>query len=160
MTTENKIDYEGNLTLNTIIQECLPLNNSDILDTEADLTVSLKMTDNRGRTILLLEAKSLCINESELLRNTIGCYIVRFDYVEQLLHQPFNTVFEKFIRSFITNIKYKLTSLPDSSFQTHYQYVWCDTNVNNKLLISEILGLKQLIRLEDYIVYKGDIPQE
>lgn len=159
MTIENIINYKGTLTLNSINQECLPLQSTDVIDAHSDLQVSLKMTDIDGRTILLLEAKSQCIDDSEINRNVVGCHIIRFEYVTQMMEQPLTLVLENFIRAFITNATYKLVPLPDSSYKTNYQYVWCDSLEQTKLTISHLLGLEKL-SIGNYNIYKGDIPQK
>lgn len=158
MTIEKTINYEGILTLNSINQECLPLLSSDVIDENSDLQTSLKMTDIDGRTILLLEAKSQCIDDSEINRNIVGCHIVRFEYVKQMMEQPLSLVLEKFIRAFITNVTYKLVPLPDSSFKTQYQYMWCDSFIQNNLIISYLLDLNKH-SIGDYCIYSGNIPQ-
>ena len=159
MIIENEIPYEGELSLDAINQEPLPLVDTDVLDERTDKRVSIKMTDKEGRTILLLEAMPDNLDDKEVERNIQGCYIRRFEYVRDMLHHPFYIVFDKFIRSFVTRIKYDLVPLPSGEFFTNYQYVWTQKDTVTHCIIAEVLGLKPE-PFGDLFTYKGIIPQQ
>lgn len=159
MTIENEITYGQELYLNSINQEPSHLYREEVIDEKSDLSISCKMVDKEGNTILLIEAAPCCIDEGEQNRYVQGCFIRRFEYVGYLLFAPFTSILEKFIRTFITSVRFNMVPTADNKYKTSYHYVWAEKSEDEKCIIAALLDLQPIFRVEGLIIYKGDIPQ-
>ena len=153
MIIERAIHYEKELNLNSIVQEPKPLEKIDVLDDNTDIYVSLKLEDNEGNILMIIEAMPLCIDADEPNFNIQGCFIRRFEYVEQLLSSPFNSVVDKCIKTFAIRIKNRYVPLQQEGYLTQYQYVWTKKELRNECIIAAILKLPAIKKLGSSIIY-------
>ena len=113
MTIERKIDYPK-IDVNLINLFPVPLDKSEITDASSDLDISFKFVDNEGKTVLLIEACSSNIEGDKKIKEINGCFIRKFEFVEELLYPPYDDlVLSDFIRMFVTleniNLKFPMT---------------------------------------------------
>ena len=155
MTKEKVIDYPQSLDLDKIIQVPIPLDKTEATDEQTDLFVSLKMVDKDDNNLLLLEALP-CTLEDEFDKCIVGCFIKRFEFVEQFLKLPYNSILEKFLNSFIIRVKYNTHVLLPNGYTTEYQYLLAKTEVGKECLIAKRLGMNKF-KNDGYVFYKKDI---
>lgn len=162
-TIENVISYPYTFDLNEINQTPIPLSHEEILDKDTNRDISLKLVDNDGRTILLIEVMSLNIEKKDLEKGINGCFIRRFEYVPQLLSDEiFSDVLYKFISTFVNNVKYYLLETKDKQYLSYYQYIWVLKGKTGESLIVNILDLNDeifAVELSEKVfkIYKGVI---
>ena len=143
MTIERKIDYPK-IDVNLINLFPVPLDKSEITDASSDLDISFKFVDNEGKTVLLIEACSLNIECDEKIKEIHGCFIRKFEFVEELLYPPYdNLVLLDFIRKFVSLVKCKTFKVSNGYIITGYQYIWAKKDDNTQCVIAEILGLNE-----------------
>lgn len=159
MTIENEIIYNKELDLNRINQEPVPLQEKEIIDKKSDLHISIKMVDDDDTTLLLIEAAPFCIDDCEPNKNVQGCYIRRFEYVKGIFSVPYSSLLEKFIKSFITRVRFNMIPTADGKFITNYQYVWAEKSVDVKCIIATLLGLPLILTIDRVAIYKENLPQ-
>lgn len=163
MIIEKEIEYNHVLNFDTINQEPLPLSKEDCIDEKTDRNVSIKMEDNEGTIILLLEVMLKCIDNADHQLCIRGCYIRRFEYVKELLTKRFSSILDKFVYAFATNVKYKLEPTEDGKYLSHYHYVWTDKIENSaeeQCIIAKILGLNVLYKDDGIAIYKSLLPNK
>ena len=154
MTIERKIDYPK-IDVNLISRFPVRLDKSEITDASSDLAVSFKFVDNEGKTVLLIEVCELNFEKEEDKNLTHGCFIRKFEFVEELLYSPYNeTILYEFIRGFITFVKLK-TFLDDKTIMQGYQYIWAEKDSNIQCIIAEILDLNVIYKDEGITIYKS-----
>lgn len=157
MIIEREIEYNRVLSFDTINQEPLLLSKEDCIDEKTDRNVSIKMEDDEGTIILLLEVMLKCIDNEEQTWDIRGCYIRRFEYVNELLTGRFSSILDKFVRAFVTNVKYSLEPTKDGKYLSHYHYVWTDKIENSaeeQCIIAIILKLPVFLKDGNYVIYK------
>ena len=159
MTTENEIIYSKGLDLNRITQEPIPLQKSEVIDDKSDLHISIKMVDEDGETLLLIEAGPCCMREDEPNKNIQGCYIRRFEFVKQFFTNPYYTLLQKFLTAFVTRVRFNMTPTNNGRYLTNYQYVWDEKADGVECIIATKLGLPPILTIQGIVVYKDILPQ-
>ena len=155
MTIERKIDY-SKIDMNLINQFPVRLDKSEITDASSDFETSFKFVDNEGKTVLLIEVCEWNFEKEEDNCLIHGCFIRRFEFVEELLYSPYNeTILLDFIRGFITFVRLKTFGVDD--IMQGYQYIWVEKESNIQCIIAEILGLNVIYKDKDITIYKSFI---
>ena len=160
MTIERKIDYPK-IDVNLINQFPVQLDKSEITDVSSDLGVSFKFVDNEGKTVLLIEARELNFEREEDNCLIHGCFIRKFEFVEELLYSPYNeTILHDFISLFIALVRNKTFCLDDKTIMQGYQYIWAEKDSNIQCVIAEILGLNIIYKDDGIVIYKSLLPNK
>ena len=157
MTIEHEITYNKVLDLNSINQDPFPLQQNEVIDESSDFGVSIKMVDGQNRTILLIEAEPRCINDDEPKRYEQGCFIRRFEYVEQFFHSPYSSLLVKFLKAFETRCRLRMIPAAEGNYLTNYHYLWAKRLYGEKCNIASLLELKTISTSEGCVFYKGTL---
>lgn len=153
MTIEKELDYKKELDVNRINQEPIPLNQNELIDANSDINVSMKMVDEDGDIVLLIEAGPRCIYKNEPDRCMIGCFIYRFEYVKDFLQHPCSIVLDDFLHKFECSVNLNQTPTAQDKL-VHFQFLWAEQLANNKCLIADLLHLPLFLKDGDHIIYK------
>lgn len=159
MTIERKIDYPK-IDVNLISQFPVRLDKSEITDASSDLDMSFKFVDNEGKTVLLIEVCEWNFDKEEDNCLIHGCFIRKFEFVEELLYPPYNeNILYDFIRRFVTLVRNKPFCVDDETIMQGYQYIWAEKDSNIQCVIAKILGLN-VIYDKGVTIYKSYLPNE
>ena len=146
MTREIVISPNENLDFRTTYKKMLDCEDISCLD--IDTNVSMKLIDANNNILMLIE-----VSEQDCQTNLEdaygkGCFINRFEYVRSLIGTP---IWENFISSFITAVKYAMCSREDG-FLSRYTYIWAQTTSNEYTILNSLNSF-QAIELGDIKTY-------
>lgn len=150
MTTEKVIQYDGKVDLFNLRQSHFSEINRTNCST--DMEISKCLIDKDGNIVLLIEALTMDFYLKDDININKGCYIKRFEYVEDLIGtQPWID----FMKSFITRVRYKMVWANNKRFKAYYNYIWSQKEDNKRCIIAEILELKEVLNVNGIITYKS-----
>lgn len=135
------IEYPKGLTLNSIRQDPVRLEESDGIEKQTDLSASLKLVDTDGRVLLLIETEPRCIDACEPDKNIMGCYIRRFEYVADFFRAPYSSIRDSFISAFKHRLIASPVPLKRNGLLTYYSYIWAEIGEGAGCVITELLDM-------------------
>ncbi len=154
MTEERFIEFDGGINLFGLRK--LMLDVTDATDEATDRTVSMKLIDDGGNVLMLIEALSLDFSESDAKKYEKGCLIKRFEFVERLIN---SSVWADFIMSFVTSVRYAMIPCGDCDYQCRYTYIWAQKHKDESCVIAKVLGLDDIIDIDESRTYMGKLPK-
>lgn len=155
MTKECFIEFNGAINLTSLRK--VMFEDNDVTDVATDKRTSMKLIDNNGHVLMLIEALALDFSASDAKRYEKGCLIKRFEYVERLVN---SNVWDDFIKSFVNSVRYAMISCGDCNYLCRYRYIWVQQNKDKQCLIAKVLGLDDTIDIGDIRTYVGILPEQ
>ena len=154
MTEERFIDFEGAIYLFKLRK--VMFDATDVTDEATDRTVSMKLIDDDGNVLMLIEALSLDFYESDAKKFEKGCLIKRFEFVERLIN---SSAWADFIMSFVTSVKYAMIPFGDCDYLCRYTYIWAQKHKDEPCVIAKVLGLDDTLDIEETRTFIGKLPE-
>ena len=154
MTEERFIEFEGEIYLCGLHKVIFDAD--DATNGATDRTVSMKLINNDGNVLMLIEALAVDFSENDTKKYEKGCQIKRFEFVERLIN---SSVWADFIMSFVTSVQYAMIPRGDCDYQCRYTYIWVQIHKNEPCIIAKVLGLDDTIDIEESRTYIGKLPK-
>ena len=67
-------------------------------------------------------------------------------------------VWADFLLSFVTSVRYAMIPCGECDFQCRYTYIWAQKNIDDPCIIAKILGMEDIIDIEESRTYIGKLP--
>lgn len=152
MTKETILKPIANIDITTIHKERLSA--SEITSPQTDADISMKLVDNSGNVIMLIEVSSCTINakDEEIYRK--GCFVNRFEFVENFVN---TTCWTEFLKTFITAARCQMIPVETGKYLARYQYIWAQKEIGCQCVIAEIFGLKEIKIENEFCTYMADL---
>jgi len=154
MTEELFIEFEGEINLYSLRK--VMFDADDATDGTTDLSVSMKLIDDDGNVLMLIEALTVDFSEKDAKKYEKGCLIKRFEFVKRLIN---SSVWADFIMSFVTSVRYAMIPCGDCDYQCRYTYIWAQKHKNESCVIAKVLGLDDTIDIDESRTYMGKLPK-
>lgn len=154
MTEERFIEFEGAINLFELRK--VMFDAIDATDETTDITVSMKLLDDEGNVLMLIEALSLDFFENDAKKYEKGCLIKRFEFVERLIN---SSAWADFIMSFVTSVRYAMIPCGDCDYQCRYTYIWAQKHKDEPCVIAKVLGLDDTLDIEETRTFIGKLPK-
>ena len=152
MTIERVLHYNREIDLFNLQQT--RFSETDRTSETTDMNVSKMLVDREGNILVLIEVLTMDFYPTDDANNTKGCYIKRFEFVEDILDkQPFID----FIKDFVTSVRYRMVWTNGNMFKAYYNYIWSQKNENEQCVIAEILELEEIHKEGGVVTYKGQL---
>lgn len=149
LTTEKKLQINGDFDWLSLKIE--PFCDKEVSNELTDTDVSMRLVDANGNVVLLIEAIGVDINENDDANNTRGCFIKRFEFVEDIINTEYYT---EFLNSFLSRVCYSMIPCDNGRFLGRYYYIWVQKSEEQQCVIAEALGLIEVLNADNIVVYK------
>ncbi len=147
ITLVKKKDIEGILLEPPIVHK--HFEDSDVTNKDTDKSISHKLIDKNGEVLILLEATTQDYYSDGDTKGYKGCFIHRFEYVENLVDAP---TLNAFIQQFYLSVECCLVLCDESQFKCRYQYVWAITKKTDSSFLNSVLRLQTIEENDEFIV--------
>ena len=151
MTEEKVFEYDGKININSL--EKRMFDPTDVTDENTDLLTSMKIINEQGEIMMLIETVTKDYFSDGNTRCEKGCLIKRFEFCKMLVNTH---IWHDFFKRFVTAIQYAMIQKNDE-YLPRYSYVWTKVYKDEPCIIAGILGLDKKYCDGDYTINISNI---